>query len=250
VLTGLAACRFDRVVIADDDVRYARADLERIARLLEEAEVVRPQNVFTQWSWHTWWDTGRTLLARLTGGDWPGTLGVRRDFLLALDGYAGDVMFENLELIRTVVAGGGRECVALDLVVARVPPSVAHFRNQRLRQAYDELARPARLAMQLCLAPLMIVGRRRIAPRIFVASVVAAEVGRRRASGTRAYPAFTVAAAPIWLVERSVTAWIAVFVRAFNRGVTYRGGRITRAATSARVLQSRVQQLLPTRSPA
>ena len=58
-----------RVVIADDDVRYDRAALEHAARLLDHSEVVRPQNVFTEWPWHAIWDTGRTLLARVSGGE-------------------------------------------------------------------------------------------------------------------------------------------------------------------------------------
>ena len=34
----------------------------------------------------------------------------------------------------------------LDLYVARAPPSAAHFRSQRVRQAYDDFAIPARMA--------------------------------------------------------------------------------------------------------
>lgn len=239
VLTGLTECAHDRVVIADDDVRYDRPALERVARLLDGADVVRPQNVFTQWPWHAWWDTGRTLLARLTGGDWPGTLGVRRDFLLALGGYDGDVMFENLELVRTVVAGGGREHVALDVVVGRLPPPAGQFRGQRVRQAYDELARPARLAAQLCLLPLLLVGGRRIAMRVLLASVVAAEIGRRRAGGKRDYPAVAVLAAPLWVGERAITVWLAVLQRVCRGGTAYRGSRIRRAASRPTALRAR-----------
>jgi hypothetical protein len=247
VLTGLAECRFDRVVIADDDVRYDLPSLERIARLLDEAEVVRPQNVFTEWPWHAWWDTGRTLLARVTGGDWPGTLGVRRDFLLALGGYDGDVMFENLELVRTVVAGGGRERPALDLVVGRVPPPAAQFRGQRVRQAYDELARPGRLAVELALLPVLLAGGRRFAARTALAAVLAAEVGRRRAHGARAYPPATVLAAPLWICERAVTSWIAVAQHVLAGGVAYRGTRISRAASRPAQLRARLRERAPVR---
>src|SRR3954462_5351322 len=47
VLTGVRPARQERIVIADDDVRYDRTQLERIATLLDEAEVVRPQNYFS-----------------------------------------------------------------------------------------------------------------------------------------------------------------------------------------------------------
>jgi hypothetical protein len=241
VLTGVAACRFDRVVIADDDVRYDRVALERVASLLDHAEVVRPQNVFSEWSWHTWWDTGRTLLARVADGDWPGTLGVRRDFLLEQGGYDGDVLFENLELVRTVVAGGGRERVARDLVVPRVPPSTTQFWNQRVRQAYDELARPLRFAAQLSFGPLLLVAGRRRAARAAVVVVAAAELGRRRAHGTASFPWFTSLASPVWVMERAVTSWIALYLRVCRGGVLYRTERLRRAASPPRVLRSRAR---------
>ena len=98
------------------------------------------------------------LLNRLTGGDWPGTLGVRRSILRATGGYDGRAMFENLELVRTVLAAGGTEAVPLDLHVARRPSTTRHFWSQRVRQAYDELARPRRMAAQLAVLPLAVVG--------------------------------------------------------------------------------------------
>jgi len=46
VLTGVHAARHDRVVIADDDVRYRAAELGRMLDLLDRHDVVRPQNHF------------------------------------------------------------------------------------------------------------------------------------------------------------------------------------------------------------
>jgi hypothetical protein len=57
-------------------------------------------------------------------------------------------------------AVGWREAVPLDLFVVRRPPQTAHFASQRVRQAYDEWARPRRLATQLAILPgAMAVGR-------------------------------------------------------------------------------------------
>ncbi len=106
--------------------------------------------------WHARWDTGRILLNRLTGGDWPGTLAVRRSILRATGGYDGRAMFENLELVRTVIAAGGHERVLLDAFVVRRPATTRHFWSQRVRQAYDELARPARLSVQLVVLPTVV----------------------------------------------------------------------------------------------
>lgn len=231
VLTGLEHAEHPLVVIADDDVRYDDTTLREIERRLEHADVVRPQNVFTEWPWHAWWDTGRTLIARATGGDWPGTLGVRRDALRAAGGYAGDVMFENLELVRTLRAAGGTEHVALDVVVGRQPPSSVHFARQRVRQAYDELARPGRLALELAILPVVLLGRARALSVVVASSLVIAELGRRRAGGRRHFPAVTTLAAPCWLAERGITAWIALGTRVLCGGVKYGDRRLRRAAS-------------------
>ncbi len=241
VLTGIEHARHENVVIADDDVRYTVDQLRDIGRRLGSAAIVRPQNYFVPLLWHARVDTARTLLARVAGGDWPGTLGVRRSLVLEAGGYAGDVMFENLELVRTVRAAGGREHVALDLTVARRPPTTAHFARQQIRQAYDELARPARFAASLLVLPLCtaaVLGRRwRPVVGATVGVTVAAEAGRRRAGGRSVFPASSSLLASPWLVWRSACSWAALV--AYTRGgVKYRGTRLRRAATPMRVLRN------------
>jgi hypothetical protein len=121
VVTGVRAARHERVVVADDDVRHTDGTLAAVVEGLELADLMRPQNVFTQLAWHARWDTGRTLLNRCFGVDHPGTLGLRRSTFLAMGGYDGDVMFENLELVRTVAAHGGLVLDLPDVFVPRLP---------------------------------------------------------------------------------------------------------------------------------
>ena len=142
VLTGLRLASHENVVLADDDVRYSVELLSELVAELKFADVVRPQNFFAPLPWHARIDTARTLINRATGGDWPGTLAVRRSTLARSGGYDGNVLFENLELVRTVQAAGGREVSRPDLFVRRLPPPAPHFWRQRIRQAYDEFARP------------------------------------------------------------------------------------------------------------
>ncbi len=235
VLTGLDLARHDEVVLADDDVRWTRQQLAEAHRRLGAAEVVRPQNAFAPGTaWHARWDTGRTLVHRALGGDWPGTLAVRRSALP--DGYAGDALFENLELVRTVLARGGREHLALDLVVDRRPPTAGRFLEQRVRQAYDEWARPWRLALALAILPTVARGRGRAAVRWASATILVAEVGRRRGGGHRVWGPTAPLWAPLWLGERAVTSWLAVDAR-LRGGVPYRGGRLPLAAHSVRQLR-------------
>ncbi|MFW6187556.1 MAG: glycosyltransferase [Actinomycetota bacterium] len=242
VMTGVRRAREERIVIADDDVRYGREQLERMVGLLGEAELVRPQNYFLELPWHARWDTGRTLLNRAAGGDYPGTLGVRRSALLAAGGYDGDVLFENLELIRTITAAGGRELRALDVLVGRIPPSSAHFAGQRVRQAYDDFAQPVRLAVELSLLPLLGWAVRRPARLAGLGVLVCAvaEAGRRRAGGRRVYPASTVLWAPAWVLERAVCVWAAVGAR-LRGGVPYAGSRLRTAGHSRAALRRRLR---------
>jgi hypothetical protein len=236
VLTGLRRVEADRVVIADDDVRWTYGDLVRAVELLDRADVVRPQNYFDPLPWHARWDTARTLLTRAVAADWPGTLVLRRSALPA--GYDGGALFENLELVRTVQAAGGRELAARDLYVRRLPPTTAHFRGQRVRQAYDSLAQPGRLVAELALLPAAVALARR--PRALLAGATAAiglaELGRRRAGGRAYFPADAALWTPFWLAERAVCSWLALGTR-LRGGVRYRDGRLRLAAHSIRGLR-------------
>ena len=232
VLTGLRHATHEKVVVADDDVRYDDAALARVLHLLDRADLVGPQNYFDPRPWHATWDTSRSLVNRALGADFPGTFGLRRS-ALGPAGYDGDVLFENLEMVRTVRARGGRVLMPLDLYVRRLPPTTAHFVGQRVRQAYDELARPHRLALALTFGPSLVVATwlRRwsfVAAGLTLVSVVA-ECGRRRAGGRRYFPASASLLAPGWAIERSVSSWLACGAR-LRGGVRYAGTRLTVAA--------------------
>jgi hypothetical protein len=247
VITGVRECESESIVIADDDVRYDRRSLRRTLALLAEADLVRPQNYFDELPWHARWDTARSLLNRVfTGdpvfpvGDFPGTLAVRRDAFLRSGAYDGNALFENLELMRTIRAAGGAVASPLDLYVARRPPSAAHFFSQRVRQAYDDFAIPARFAAFLALPPvaaeLLRRGRGHWLIAAALASVLAAELGRRRADGGQYFPRSGALLAPAWIAERSLCCWLALAERRAG-GVRYGSRRLPHAATSMRRLE-------------
>ncbi|SDF56128.1 Glycosyltransferase like family 2 [Cellulosimicrobium cellulans] len=249
VIAALAATTAPRVVVADDDVRWDAATLDRALAALADADAVVPQNVFDPLPWHARWDTARSLVNRALGHDWGGTVVLRRD-ALGPDGYDARVLFENLELERTLRAHGGTVVYRPDLFVVRRAPTTRKFVEQRVRQAYDSFAQPARLTAELALAPLLgacVVGvvRRRGTARaawlgaltaVLASAVLLAETGRRRAGGTAAWPASSALWAPAWLVERAVCVWVAVAWRA-RGGVPYAGTRIRRAAHSTAALR-------------
>lgn len=234
VLTGLNLARHELIVIADDDVRYSLRALAEVERLLQNADLVRVQNYFDPMPWHAAWDSARSLINRAFSSDYPGTLALRRSALP--HGYRGDVLFENLELIRTVRARGGEERRADEILVLRRPPSSEHFLSQRVRQAYDSQAQPLRLCIELSLLPLGIMFRKNPeAIGCFIAAtLLTAEWGRRRVR--HHFPFVTSLCAPLWVSERAITAWIALGWRAAG-GIPYAGGRIKDAASSLRKLR-------------
>jgi len=247
VLTGLLMASHELVILADDDVRYTEANLREVLHALQKADLVRPQNYFEPLSWHARVDTARTLINRMTGGDWPGTLAVRRSTLERTGGYDGNVLFENLELVRTVQSAGGVAICPLDLFIQRLPPSTQHYTSQRVRQAYDEFARPLRLVVALAGLPvltlLIATGHFRWVLGLFVlAPIVIAEAGRRRDQGARVFPFSSALCAPLWVLERAICSWLALATRAVLGGIPYSGGVVTTAAHSTLALAQRQQR--------
>lgn len=242
VIDALGVASHDQVVIADDDVRYDRAGLERLLRLLDSAEAVVPQNYFDPLPWHARWDTARALLNRTFGSDYAGTAAIRRSALPGGE-YCGSVLFENLEMLRTIHASGGVVRHERGLYVRRLPPLASHFWRQRFRQAYDSFAQPRRFAAELSVLPLALLlarsraGRRTVAVTA-AAVIAAAELGRRRGGGRSVFSRDAALWAPVWVAERAVCAWAAVGWR-LQGGVPYAGHRLKLAAHAERELAHR-----------
>lgn len=248
VTTGVRAAGTEKVVIADDDIRFDDGSLDRAVALLDDHDLVYTQSYFDPTPWHAQWDEARVLLNRAFGVSFPVGFGLRRSMFLAAGGYDGDVMFENLELMRTMRFAGARIAEPNDLFVRHLAPDRGWFWSQRVRQAYDELTLPMRLALWLSLAPLTgwAAARRRwgsVALGVG-ASMAIAEMGRRRGGGRRVYPATVSLFAPLWLAERAVCSWVALSYRVRLGGIPYRDRVIERAATPPKELRRRVRKRL------
>lgn len=243
VLTGIASARHERVVIADDDVRYDYRALAAVVAELDLATLVKPQNHFSPLPWHARWDTARSLLNRAVSSDYPGTYALRRSTLLRAGGYDADTLFENLEMERTIRAVGGRVRSRPDVFVVRRPPTARHFLSQRVRQAYDSWAQPLRLVIEAAILPAVWALRHRpVALTIMLlASVVLAERGRRRLDGRSVFPPSSALWAPLWVAERAVCSWLAIVAR-LRGGVRYGDERMRVAAHSRRRIRRRISR--------
>jgi hypothetical protein len=226
VMTGARIAANETMIIADDDVRYDDQMLRQAAQALVGWDLVRPQNYFDPLPWHARWDTARSLINRAFGGDYSGTFILRRSTFLAGGGYSGDILFENLELLRTMRASGARIANRPDLFIRRLPPTFRDFLQQRVRHAYESFAQPKRMAVELALLPtlagLSYARRWRLLAKLAGASIGLAEFGRRRDKGHRVFPPTSVLFAPAWSVERAVCAWVAVWLRR-RGGIRYAG---------------------------
>jgi len=238
VLTAAREVRSPTAVIADDDVRYDRASLRELLRRLDGADLAVPQNVFVPAPWWARWDTGRILFNRAFGGDFAGTTAVRAEWLGR--GYDPLVLFENLELLRTVAASGGTVLRANDVFVARRPATFRAFMAQRVRQAYEDFAIPPRAVGFLAIAPIgaWLAAAHPAALAAGMLGVIAiGELGRRRDAGRRAFATTAALWCVPWLVERAICIWIALGFRVAG-GLPYRGTRIRRPANAVRRLRA------------
>ena len=248
VLTGLAKAKYPHVIIADDDVRYTLAQLLEVEQLLLDNQLVIPQNYFDPCPWHAQWDTSRSLLNLALVHDYPGTLAIQRDFILSVGGYDGNVLFENLELIRTVKAGNGLVLHRSDLFIRRLPPSAEHFWSQRVRQAYDDYAQPARWLFFILLIPALIALSTYSLWLLLIpmfAAILVAEAGRQKSGGAHVFRASCSLFAPVWLLERGICTWLAVFDRLVKGGVLYSGSIISNAANPLSKIRKRIRSIEP-----
>jgi hypothetical protein len=163
-----------------------------------------------------------------------------------MGGYDGNVIFENLELIRSVQANDGTIIAPLDLYVRRLPPTASHFWGQRTRQAYDDFALPLRMACWLAVVPLLLtlIVRKRPADGYLctVALVLLAELGRLRGAGAEVFPASSSLLAPLWVLERGVCSWLAVLQKLRFGGVRYGNEVIPTAAHSVSTIRNVQEQ--------
>jgi hypothetical protein len=246
VTTGVRAAGTEKVIVADDDIRFDEFALARMVELLDAHDLVLGQSYLRPTPWHAQWETARILLNRAVGVQFSVSMGLRRSLFLEMGGYDGDVMFENLELMRSMLYAGARIAAPADLFVKHLAPDRKWFWSQRVRQAYDDFTLPGRMTLWLSLAPLTV---RAIAKRRWggvaaaaLGSIVVAELGRRRGGGAAFYPPTAPLFAPAWLAERALCSWAAVWQRLVRGGIPYRDGVIPRAATPRRELRPRIEE--------
>jgi hypothetical protein len=251
VHTGVALASYERIVLADDDIRYTAADVERACALLERHEMVRPQNYLAPLPWWARTESARMLINRgvLRAGDYPGTCAFRRSTCLRVGHYDGDVLFDNEEIVRHFALSGADVLCATDFFVLKRPPTLAKWMEQRPRQAYEDFIMRAKTALFASLVPAALAtglfagGAALVAFVAFVslASVLVALRGLLRDHAYRFFPAYTALYAPLWVLERALSVYWAFYWRARYGGYPFGAALLSKGTGRAWVAGGRVE---------
>lgn len=258
VYTGVSLSKTEKIILADDDIRYDAEALKTVVGLLDHHEVVRPQNHLKPLPWWAKIETSRMLINRalLRAADYPGTCAFRREPFLAAGPCDGDVLFDNEELLRHLAHKGCSIAFANDLFIEKRAPTFRKWLEQRPRQAYEDFGLRTKtiffFAFPLCLIPLLILEnvyfRLGNLVLLMVLAMVLALLGRAKGNAASFFPRHCCLFAPVWLVERVISTYVAAywFLRhggyPFGDKILSKGiGTGWRAGASAMSAQSRGQ---------
>jgi hypothetical protein len=218
--TGVAIAAHERIILADDDIRYTPGDVRRMAELLEDYDMVRPQNYFRPLPVWARTESARMLINRawISEGDYSGTLGVTRNAMLRVGHYDGDVLFDNEEIVRHFRLKGARIKYAREFFLLKLPPTFEKWIEQRPRQAYEDFVMRAKTlffaSVPIVLALTLLKSGWRLtliyAAIISFGAIVSAARGLTDGAA-RFFPPQVVLYAPLWIAERCVSTYWAFY---------------------------------------
>ncbi|HUR79651.1 MAG TPA: hypothetical protein VM733_02730 [Thermoanaerobaculia bacterium] len=209
-----AAC--EKVIIANEDVRYTTEAIAQLCELLEMHEVVEPQDYLDPMPWWSGIDAGRMLIHRgiEPQPDHGATFGFRRSAIRGLRGLPSSPDAH----ARRLIAVGAEVHSASDVFVRREPAPLSEWMTSRPRLAGDDFTLPFKTAFFFSLVPVLLLLAAMGGPRFagVYASVIAfAAVGlaARGRAGTAAmhFPLRACLFAPLWVLERSMSVYWALF---------------------------------------
>ena len=225
---NVAAC--EKVIVAMDDVRYTTEAIARICEMLEAHEVVEPQDYLEPLPWWGSIEAGRILLHRgiEPQPDHGATFGFRRSALRTMRvvttaGYADDP-------VRRLAASGAEVFGAGDVFVRRQPGTFDSWIEDRPRLAGDDFSFPFKSAFFFSIVPLLFLiglfGGMRMAS-VYAGVIAFASIGlalNGRSGASAFFPLHTCLFAPLWVFERSVSVYWALFRKI--RGVETETSRV------------------------
>lgn len=217
----------EKLIIAAGDSRYTSAEVRAICALLDHHDVVEPEEYFDPLPWWGGVDAGRVLLHRgaAAGANGGSTFAFRRAaFLVVRD--VPDRSGRNEP--RRLALQGAELHQARGVFVRREPQRFGTWLRLRPREASAELIAPMKTLFFLTLIPLVallfVIGGGPIATGFGIAIATGAMMLalRGRAGAAKFFPLRACLFAPLWIAERSVSVYWALFDRL--RGATVHAG--------------------------
>ena len=211
---SVAAC--EKVIVASEDVRYTPGAIAQLCDLLEKHEVVEPQDYLDPLPWWGSLEAGRILVHRgiEPQPDHGATFGFRRGTVRALRALN---TIDDRDPARRLVAAGAEVHAASEIFVRREPGAFENWLEERPRLAANDFALPLKSAFFFSLVPFLLVlgvlGGLRLAA-VYAGIIAFSSVGlalRGRAGASAFFPLRACLLAPLWVLERSVSVYWALF---------------------------------------
>jgi hypothetical protein len=211
----LAAC--EKVIIAGTKVRYAGEALASICELLDGHEVVEPQDYFEPLPWWSSIEAGRMLVHRGVEPlpDHGATFGIRRSAVRGLRAI-DSLVAPGEDHVRRLSSVGAEVHSAAEVFVRRLPPPLAEWIGDRPRQADDDFSLPVKSAFFFALLPIALLlaafgGFRAVGGYGGAIAFGALALALRGRAGAKPFfPLRACLAAPLWVLERSVSVYWAL----------------------------------------
>ena len=217
VRTAIDVSTCDKIIVAEENVRYDSEAIDSVCELLDTHEVVEPQDYFDPLPWWIGIEAGRMLVHRGVEPlpDHGATFGMRKSTVRGIRGV--DVAWSNSDdPVRHLTSQGAEVFSACDVFVRRMPPPLHDWLRDRPKQAGDDFAMPVKTAFFFALLPmamlLAVIGGIRLAGgyagAIALSSLVLAIRGR--AGNATFFPLRACFSAPLWVLERSISVYWAL----------------------------------------
>jgi hypothetical protein len=220
----------DKVIVASPDVRYTPEAIGQLCDLLDAHEVVEPQDYLQPLPWWGSIEAGRILVHRAIEPepDHGATFGFRRT---AIRGLRTVSMIDGTEdPARRLAAAGAEVFPAADVFVRREPGPLDSWLDERPRAAGSDFSFPLKSAFFFSIVPLLLllatIGGLQLAG-IYAGVLTFSSLGlalRGRTGATSFFPLRACLFAPLWVFERSVSVYWALFRKL--RGVEPETSRI------------------------
>jgi hypothetical protein len=210
----------EKIIVAGAKVRYDDETIASLCGLLDDHEVVEPQDYFEPLPWWSGIEEGRMLVHRGIEPlpDHGATFGLRKSSVRGLRSL--EVAWSNGDHpVRRLASQGAEVFSACHVFVRRLPPALTDWLQDRPKQAGDDFDLPVKTAFFFALLPLTIViaicGGMRLAGS-YAGAIAFASIAlaiRGRGGATTFFPIRACLYAPLWVIERSASVYWALFQR-------------------------------------